>query len=93
MLRISVDPDTLDAEAYAVKVATGVLDGVRLDAQARLGGVGDAVGDRVARRAASDLAGALGAFLLAARDELAAMSEFANLAADSYRQADGALGP
>jgi|SRR6266540_6703993 len=88
---VQVSPDALDAVALLVKQETAVIDGVRLDLIARTGSGSRAVGVNVGH-SGEDLLAVADRFLRAARDELAAMSEFANLAAAAARRADAGLG-
>ena len=87
---VQIDPDLLDAIAYIVKQAAATLDGVRLDLAGRTEGVGSSDGVPSLRPATEDLARAATGFLLQTRDEMAAMSEYLNLAASAARKADGA---
>jgi hypothetical protein len=87
---VQVDPDLLDAVAYIVKQASASLDGVRLDLAGRTGAIGLSDGVPSIRAANHDLAAAAAGFLSATRDEMAAMSEYLNLAAEAGRKADGA---
>jgi len=90
---VQMDPDKLDAFAFIVKSLTGSLDGVRLDLLGRTSTA--ALDDGVAsiRHAIDDLVAAAEAVLSGTRDEMAAMSEYLNLAADAVRKADGLLPP
>jgi hypothetical protein len=86
---VQVDPDLLDAVAYIVKQASASLDGVRLDLTGRTEAIGLGNGVPSIRAADHDLLAAAAVFLFDTRDELAAMSEYLNLAAEAARKADG----
>jgi hypothetical protein len=92
MANIEVTPDDLDRVALQVKRMTSDVDGARIDLSMRLLGIGPALGKTGSRRPAEDFARLSDAFLVATRDELAAMSEFLNQTAAAYRAADDALG-
>jgi hypothetical protein len=87
---VQADPDLLDAVAYIVKQASASLDGVRIDLAGRTGALAPGGGVPSIRAANHDLAAAAAAFLSDTRDEIAAMSEYLNLAAEAARKADGA---